>query len=185
MLETIRAAWPDARHTVIEPDAGSVAAAMASDADMLAGYSFGAHLLLSIDDPRPRMLLAPFVDLKKEAGLGGAVATTQLRQQLRWLKRDPAAAIADFHVRIGSATPPPAGLRDTGALVWGLTQMLAPAQTPAAWPTGTIAVAGQNDPLLDVVALRRALPGLHVADCGHQLQPLLAAALRLRQNGGS
>ncbi len=185
MLEAIRETWPDACHTVIEPDAKCVKTALASDADILAGFSFGAHLLLSVDDPRPRILLAPFVDLKKEADLGGAVATTQLRQQLRWLKRDPAAAIADFHIRIGSTTPLTAELRETEALIWGLEQMLAPAQTPVPRPAGSILVAGRNDPLLDTAALLRALPDLHLADCGHQLQPLLAAALNLRQNGAA
>jgi len=179
----VESLWSNAQHEVYEPGAHAVAEVLASEADVLAGFSFGAHLLLTIDDARPRMLLAPFVDLKKEAGLGGAVATIQLRQQRRWLQRDPAAAIADFRTRIGSTTLPHENFGNLDTLIWGLEHMLAPAKASLPLPAGSLAVAGENDPLLDIPALRKALPSLHTIACGHQLQPLLAAALNLRQNG--
>lgn len=182
----VQATWPDAQHEVFEPGANAIASVRASSADMLAGFSLGAHLLLTVDDPRPRILLAPFVDLKKEAKLGGAIATTQLRQQLRWLKRDPIAAIADFRERIGSGAAPSDEFGNLDSLLWGLEQMLAPGKVPITLPKGSLAVAGQDDPLLDITALRHAIPSLHVVTaCRHQLQPLLAVALHLRKNSTS
>lgn len=162
-----------------------MAAALASDADLLGGFSFGAHLLLGIQDSRPRILLAPFIDLKMEATLGGAVATTQIRQLLRWLRRDPRAAIADFHARIGTEPPPLESLPPIDDLAWGLERMLAPGSVPAALPPGSLAIAGCDDPLLDADTLRGLLPSLHLIDSGHQPQPLLAAAMHLRQTAAS
>jgi hypothetical protein len=147
---------------------------------MLGGFSFGAHLLLHADDPRPRFLLAPFADLKKEAALGGAVATTQLRQQLRWFKRDPDAALADFRARIGAEPPTPDEKHDRPSLLWGLEQMLAPGRLPVPLPSGSLAIAGGYDPLLDTELLARGIPGLRVIDAGHQMHPLLAEIARLR-----
>lgn len=180
-----RAALPEYEHSAITPDAGAVASALQSEADILGGFSFGAHLLLGLDDPRPRILLAPFIDLRSEAGLGGAVTTTQIKHLLRWLKRDPVAAIADFHQRIGVALPPQTDSPDIPKLAWGLEQMLAPAPAQGHLPSGTIAVAGKNDPLLDTDTLKKHLSCLQVIDSGHQLQPLLAAAGRLRQSAVS
>lgn len=183
LAEGARTALPEFTHSSIEPDKDAVACALRFDADILGGFSFGAHLLLGIDDPRPRILLAPFIDLKSEAGLGGAVATTQIKHLLRWLKRDPVAAIADFHKRIGVEAPAQSEPPDIPKLAWGLEQMLAlpPALHPL--PSGSIAVAGKNDPLLDTDALKKNLPGLHVIGSGHQLEPLLAAVGHLRQSG--
>lgn len=180
LLEAARIEWPDARHTVFDPNPGAVAATLASDADLLGGFSFGAHLLLGVEDPRPRILLAPFPDLKKETGLGGAVATTQIRHLLRWLKRDPRAAIADFHARIGTEPPPLDILPSLEDLAWGLERMLAPGSIPPPLPQRSLAVAGQRDPLLDADALRGLFPSLLLIDAGHQPKPLLAAAVRLR-----
>ncbi len=182
LAQEARKLLPGCVHTAIAPDTEAVASALCSDADILGGFSFGAHLLLCLNDPRPRILLAPFVDLKSEAGLGGAVATTQIRHLLRWLKRDAVAAIADFHQRIGVETPPPSDLPDIPNLAWGLEQMLAPAPVLRPLPSRSIAVAGKNDPLLDTYALKKILPNLHMIESGHQLQPLLAAVARLRQS---
>ncbi len=170
---------PEFLHEAVDASDTAAARASASCAHILGGFSLGAHLLLNIDDPRPRILLAPFVDLKSEAGLGGAVARTQLRQQLRWLKRDSRAAVADFQARIGFEAPSEEP-HNVAALAWGLEKMLAPGETPSAWPTGTLAIAGRSDPLLDVDALARALPALHIVDAGHAPAPLLAAAARLK-----
>ena len=177
-------ALPDFLHEEIPPAPGALAVASAAPASLLGGFSFGAHLLLRADDPRPRLLLAPFADLKKEAGLGGAVATTQLRRQLRWIQRDPAAAIADFRARIGADPAPPGEKHDLPSLVWGLQQMLLAGRRPAALPAGSIALAGARDPLLDTALLARSIPGLRIVDAGHRMHPLLAEMARLRQIGG-
>lgn len=179
-LSDARAAWPGADHTVIDPGPDAIAQAVASAADMLGGYSLGAHLLLALEDPRPRVLLAPFADLKREAALGGAVATVQIRQLLRWLKRDPLAAVTDFHLRIGSQPPPVRELPDH--LEWGVGRMLAEGRQPPHLPHGSLAIAGRHDPLLDSHRLASIIPALHLAEAGHQPEPLLAAAARLVQS---
>lgn len=181
LAEKARTALPEYSHSAIAPDADAVARALCSKADILAGFSLGAHLLLGVTDPRPRILLAPFVDLKAEAGLGGAVATTQIKHLLRWLKRDANAAIADFLNRIGIFLPAPSGPTEIGKLAWGLEQMLAPAPAIAPLPSRSLSVAGKNDPLLDTATLKKILPELHVVESGHQLQPLLAAIVGLRE----
>jgi hypothetical protein len=182
LAQEARACLPEYEHSAVAPEADAVASVRQSEADILGGFSFGAHLLLGLDDPRPRILLAPFVDLKSEAGLGGAVATTQIKHLLRWLKRDASAAIADFHQRIGVALPPQTDPPDAPKLAWGLEQMLACNPPPCSLPSGSIAVAGKNDPLLDTDTLKKHLSCLQVIDSGHQLQPLLAAAGCLLQS---
>ena len=179
LADAAREALPDFHHLAVPPSDTATTEASASSAHILGGFSLGAHLLLTMNDPRPRILLAPFVDLKSEAALGGAVATTQLRQQLRWLKRDPRAAVTDFRARIAFEAPDAEDAHDIAALAWGLEQMLAPGQPPSAWPTGTFAIAGRRDPLLDVDALARALPALHVVDAGPEPAALRAAAASL------
>ena len=149
---------------------------------MLGGFSFGANLLLSTNDPRPRLLLAPFVDLKSESRLGGAMATTRIRQQLRQLKRDPAGAVADFRRLVGMDYLPIDPLPETATLVWGLEQMLGAATVPPTWPPGSLAVAGRQDPLLDVDALQAVLPFLDVVDAAHDLKRLLAEAAALKKD---
>ncbi|MBU3666126.1 MAG: hypothetical protein FGM15_09675 [Chthoniobacterales bacterium] len=178
-------AMPGWRHDAVDAGPDAAARAIASPADFLGGFSFGAHLLLGIDDPRPRILLAPFVDLKSEAGLGGAVATVQIRQQLRQLRRDPASAVADFRRRIGAA-PPAAedGPFDVERLAWGLERMLENSGAPAPLPEGSIAVAGNADPLLDAAKLAGILTSLRIVDAGHQPEPLLAATAALLQDVG-
>ncbi len=184
MLEAAERAFPDWQHEAVDSGPDALACAHEAKAAMLGGFSFGASLLLTTDDPRPRLLLAPFVDLKKESGLGGAMATTRIRQQLRQLKRDPAGAVADFHRLIGRAPRQNEPAPDAAALVWGLEQILAPATLPLLLPPGSLAVAGRNDPLLDPAALQSVLPSLVVIEAAHDLDRLLAAAAALQQDAG-
>lgn len=183
LLELARDVWPAADHDGADPGPGSLDRALASSADALGGFSLGAHLLLRAADPRPRILLAPFVDLKREAALGGAVATTQIRHLARWLRRDRAAALADFHARIGLDDAPDCSGLSGEDLAWGLEQMLAAGPAPGHLPEGSAVLAGKSDPLLDPDALARALPMTRFLGVGHQPQPLLAAAARLGQSG--
>jgi hypothetical protein len=182
LKEAAERALPSWRHEAINPGPNALASAKAADATVLGGFSFGASLLLTVDDPRPRLLLAPFVDLKSESGLGGAMATTRIRQQLRQLKRDPTAAVAAFHQLIGMNPPPQSRQLDPADLVWGLEQMLEPGKMPAPLPPGSLAVAGRNDPLLDIAALESVLPSVRVIEATHDLEGLLAAAAALPQD---
>ena len=167
-------------HEATAPSARAVPDLAASDADMLGGFSFGASLLMRADDPRPRLLLAPFGDLKSEAGLGGAVATTRIRQQLRQLRRDPAAALADFRRLIG--VPDFSDALDEDELAWGLGEMLSPERPVPSQPAGTVALAGESDPLLHIPTLQGILPDLHVVACRHNPEPLLATAAAILQD---
>ncbi len=168
------AAMPDCTHEVVAPAHDSVDLALASGADLLGGFSLGAHLLLEINDPRPRILLAPFADLKAEARFGGAVETVRIRKLQRMLRRDVRAAVTDFHARIGVA-PPPAE-HDHEALAWGLERMLQPGRTPPALPAQSICIAGEQDPLLDIPALTAVIPSIRIIPAPHHPQPLLEAA---------
>ncbi|MDE3084882.1 MAG: hypothetical protein KGJ37_06675, partial [Verrucomicrobiota bacterium] len=70
--------------------------------DQIVGYSLGAHLLLTSSAPFPHVaLLAPFFAFSAEEKFGGRVARGQLRYLARWLRSDPAAALADFYFRSG------------------------------------------------------------------------------------
>jgi hypothetical protein len=167
----------------MDPGPGALDQALASPADALGGFSFGAHLLLGARDPRPRVLLAPFVDLKRESALGGAVATTQIRHLARWLRRDRAAALADFHRRIDVQDKIDCAALSGEDLAWGLQQMLTASEQLGELPGGSCVLAGRSDPLLDPCALAHALPATRFIEAGHHPQPLLAAAAALGQIG--
>lgn len=180
LVESARRHLPGWEHTAVAPTPTALAEAESVDAGILGGFSFGAHLLLRSADPRPRLLLAPFPDLKNEAAVGGAVASTRIRQQLRQLRRDHATAVADFRRLIGAPDFPDDP--DPADLAWGLGEMLAPAPPLRPLPAGSLALAGHSDPLLDLPALRRVLPELRVIACGHDPEPLLAAAAAVLQH---
>lgn len=182
LQEAAERALPAWRHQAIAPGPDALASARAADAAVLGGFSFGASLLLTVDDSRPRLLLAPFVDLKSESRLGGAMATTRMRQQLRQLKRDPVAAVAAFHHLIGMNATTHVFPLDPADLAWGLEQMLAPGKIPEPLPPGSLALAGRHDPLLDIAALQSVLPALRVIEAAHDLEGLLAAAAALPQD---
>ncbi|MFZ4482986.1 MAG: hypothetical protein ACOYOL_03290 [Chthoniobacterales bacterium] len=182
LREAATRAFPTWHHEAIDAGPNALACAHASEATMLGGFSFGANLLLSTNDPRPRLLLAPFVDLKSESRLGGAMASTRIRQQLRQLKRDPAGAVADFRRLVGMEHLPIDPRPETTALAWGLEQMLGAATVPPLLPPGSMAVVGRQDPLLDVDTLQTILPFLQVVDAAHDLERLLAAAAALEQD---
>jgi hypothetical protein len=175
-----RAAYPSFDHVVVPPAPGPIAAVDWPACERIGGYSLGALLLLKNAAlvPSPALLLAPFFAYPAEAGLGGKIRQAQIRYLARWLRREPSAALADFHHRAGLASAPsdrlPYPLED---LLWGLTQLadvrLSP-QLPAGW-NGFI---GDRDPLLDGHVLAAAAPGLTiVTGAGHHPEALLQAAL--------
>ena len=184
-----RAALPGAAHTFF-PAAPDALAALrtAGPFDWLAGYSLGAQLLLGAEqvarvDPnawwgcaatesalgstrsaiRPRVaLLAPMFAFPREENTGGRMARTQVRYLARWLRRDPAAALADFYARAGLGVSPEqaAGLAPE-ILQWGLDQLETVALLPVL-PAGWRAWCGADDPLLDAARLQELAPEIAV-----------------------
>ncbi|MBC2593635.1 hypothetical protein H5P28_05105 [Ruficoccus amylovorans] len=174
-------------------------------ADIVVAYSTGAFLLLGAPDKMRAagtvVLVAPFADFRAESGRGGKTPAAKLRFLLRWLRRDPLAAVSDFYDRSGLGVPPSTLPYTPEHLIWGIEQLATVAQSaldlqsasdgdPArARPTvsGTaqanvIALAGDCDALLDADGLRGDFPDLQVvAGAGHALADFrkeLADALR-------
>ena len=125
---------------------------------------------------RGRFYLAPFLDLKREAELGGLVKTTQLKITRRWMERDPCRAVSDFYKRAGlnlrleDALP-----YEQDDLIWGIDALLGdPAPIPVEDPG--IAVIGGKDPLIDSNLTKPFFPTNTVLpDQGHRLEALRGA----------
>lgn len=167
---------PSATHSVVTPGPAAISDIDWSRFDRVGGYSFGAFLLLkhAKETPRPAVLLAPFFAYPAEAAIGGKIRQTQLRVLLRWLEREPEAALTDFYQRADLGMPParelPYSIDD---LTWGLHQ-LSGERAPVGLPDGWTGVIGDHDPLLDAGTLHQLEPGLRVIPgTGHQPGPLL------------
>ncbi len=180
-----RTLWPEATHAVFTPTPSGLAAFAASPApDLLIGYSLGTLLILrqqvALPPACPVALLAPILDLKTEAALGGRVSTTKIKYLLRWLRRDPLAALADFYAQAGLALEPPGALPyELDGLAWGLEALLGPPASPVAAPVTARWIAGDADPLVDTAALRRIVPGLDIViRAGHDPARLIQALSR-------
>jgi len=123
-------------------------------ADINAGYSLGASLLLRTDKAEEARLFAPFFDFKKEAGQGGRVAKAQLLYIRKWLKRDPIAALNDFY----SAADLPLQITelpyDLDDLLWGIDQLLEDVSPPEKQVSAN-AFWGEKDSLLDPESLQK------------------------------
>lgn len=188
-LEPIaHAAFPAAEHTFIAASPTALDSLEKSPAfDRLIGYSLGALLLLQqpqrVARHRRVDLLAPFFAFACEEELGGRIARAQVRYLIRWLQRDPAAALADFYTRAGlsgTGVPPAhsalsASLPD---LVWGLERLASDRVNPPL-PPGWRGWCGDRDALLDAGLLNRIDASISVV-CGatHHPAALLAALLR-------
>jgi hypothetical protein len=170
--------------TVAGPDA---------EADVIVGYSTGAFLLLGAWDKLPPaarvVLIAPFADFRVESGRGGKTPAAKLRFLLRWLRRDPLAALQDFYQRAGLGEPPAGLPYAQEELVWGIEQLANVAQPGLsgqsdAYPKNEYtlpddetrnerrltALAGDRDALLDAEGLRADFPMLTVVPgAGHAL----------------
>ncbi len=178
----VRAAFPGAQHVFVVPTAEAFARLEAAGPfDRIAGYSLGSLLLLGDAARAERLgrvaLLAPVFAFPREKNAGGRVALTQVRQLARWLRRDPAAALADFYQRAGLdvipvESPSAAALAE---LVWGLERLEKDTVEPSL-PAGWQAWCGADDPLLDAERLGELVPGIvHVPAVGHHPAALLRA----------
>ena len=72
----------------------------------LAGYSLGAFLILKDQNMRavfgnPLTLFAPFLDFKREAKIGGRIATSRLKLLHRQLRCRPLEALGNFYSAAG------------------------------------------------------------------------------------
>src|SRR5690606_8031234 len=111
-----------------------------------------------------------------ELGLGGKIHQVQVRYLVRWLQRDPQAALADFYQRAKLPIAPPRNIPYAmNDLLWGLN-LLANEQTETRLPSGWNGLVGSNDPLLDSAKLLELEPRLTlVENAGHDPKRLLEA----------
>lgn len=188
-----RGALPGAEHRCFAAEPGGVARLLGEGPfDWAGGYSLGALLLLSEREALSAAgcrvaLLAPIFAFPKEAGLGGRVARAQVRHLGRWLRREPAAALADFHRRAGLDVPEGSALAPPETLAWGLERLAGEGVEPAL-PPGWRAWCGSADPLLDAGRLRTLAPGLEIVPgATHHPGALLGALAReiAAERGGS
>jgi hypothetical protein len=173
---------------------GSMAATGAgAKADIIVGYSTGAFLLLGAWDKLPSaarvVLVAPFADFRAESGRGGKTPAAKLRILLRWLRRDPLAALQDFYQRAGLGEPPAELPYAQEDLIWGIEQLADMAHPGLSgrsdvYPKNeytspddvarderrVTALVGDQDSLLDPEGLRADFPMLTVVPgAGHAL----------------
>lgn len=180
--------WPQVQHEVLPPTPAALRQVCAdvqeSVPDRLLGYSLGTLLLMRELQPWPDLpitLLAPILDFKAEAGCGGRVSARRLRILLRWLGRDPLAALLDFGQQAGMPPPPPGPLElpyPVEDLIWGIEYLRGHSAAP---PTGSHveALVGSADALLDATRLGELWPQLKVVTgAGHDLCQLLPEVSR-------
>lgn len=120
--------------------------------------------------------VAPFLDLKTEAKLGGKVATTQLKVTRRRLAKDPHRALADFYQLSGLNFPMDATLPySQQELTWGIDVLLGES-APLPVDDPGFAVFGSEDSLVDPVLSNRFFPqNIVVEGAGHRLEALRGA----------
>lgn len=147
--------------------------------DTLVAYSTGAFLLLGesrVESLASQVvLLAPFADFRSESDLGGKVSRTQLRYLLRWLGRDPLAAVNDFRKRAGVGGPLEELPDSPENLAWGIERLLEDSVAVSRL-SGYNGYVGSEDVLLDALRLVELAPTISIAHgAGHGLRGLLAA----------
>lgn len=152
--------------------------------DAVAGYSLGTLLLLQeaeeVSQLAPRVgLLAPVLGFAQEEELGGKVPRAQVRYLARWVRREPAAALADFYARAGLVGCDTTKLVVSAeVLQWGL-ERLAQDRFNAPWPQDWSGYVGTADALLDASALTRLQPAIGGVDgASHHPEALLHAWAR-------
>jgi hypothetical protein len=138
--------------------------AAAGCCEKVVGYSLGSLLLLrepaavstSVD------LIAPIFAFSREDDRGGRSSRTQVRALARWVRRDRAAALADFHTRCGiELAQGQAPEVEEPDLLWGLQQLETAVVDPQL-PQGWRGWCGSDDPLLDAARLQALAPDVRI-----------------------
>ncbi len=150
-----------------------------SFADQVAGYSFGAFLLLGQsrflnEAGKPVRLYAPFLDFKAESGLGSKISLTQLKYLKRWLNRKPLEAIADFYKQAEIEITPLNGLPyPLNELDWGVDRMIEDEIKLPIEAHNIMVISGNYDKLIFIDLLRGAFENLSCKNCNHSISNLL------------
>lgn len=176
----VRGIFREAEHTFIPagPETSTRLETLSS-CDWLVGYSLGAQLLLAAA-VRGRSLgrvtlLAPIFAFPQEEALGGRVSRTQVRHLARWMRRDPAAALADFYARAGLDVPASFVPQTvTEELLWGL-RFLENERIEPPPPPGWRLWCGTEDSLLDAKRLCEVAPQTRWVRGTHHPRELLQA----------
>lgn len=164
--ERVEATLPNEAHVYFPPTAATVDELTAAGPfDQIVGYSLGSLILLRsaerVSQLGPVSLLAPILAFPSEEALGGRISRTQLRYLIRWLARDPAAALGDFYQRAGLSggalssrafNPPALNEFSPDDLRWGLDQLVT-ARVEPPLPMKWRGWCGVNDALLDAARL--------------------------------
>lgn len=146
---------PADRHEIILPTADWEAEFLqkVSEADRIAGHSFGAFLLLQkpgLWKGKSARFFAPCLSFKSESGLGSKISTTQIKFLKRWLSKAPLEALTDFDQRAGLSLSQreklPYSLED---LLWGLDMMLSTEIAEIVSDNDIRYYIGTHDPLFD------------------------------------
>jgi len=181
MRAAVEQRFPGSAHHIYTPRVDALEQVSQGGFDVVVGYSLGSLLVLhSIELIPPAAavyLLAPIFNFQQEAQLGSRVSKVQLKYLLRWLQRDPHAAIEDFYrtaglnVQLERALPYP--IED---LVWGLETLLN-VQVSLQAARNCTCVIGQQDTLLDTEFYRKNLKShVRVVNGGHDIRSLLSCS---------
>jgi hypothetical protein len=176
-LEAVCAAWPHDEHIVFAPDPRALDHVRAARADVLAGYSLGALLLLSAEPwstSQALVAVAPILAFDSEAGLAGTTPALTRELMRTKISAKPESMLKLFQRLAGLhglvTSPLPASAND---LEWGLAAL----GSLRAHPENTRRArlyAGAQDPLVAAQQLRPHTDSLHiVAEAGHDFRQLL------------
>lgn len=179
--DTVRQCWPKDTHTVFAPDRHALAQVRATPADVVAGYSLGALLLLSCADEakpvtQPLVAVAPFLAFDAEAGLGGTTAAATREMMRGKFDRNPSGMLKLFQRVAGIEaliTDPLPYAADE--LAWGLDALgTLRANSATVWRARCY--AGTADRMLSSGRLALHIPLLHLVEqAGHDFRQLLPA----------
>ena len=176
----VSARYPNVDHLIVDSVENWTEEAYRNidDVDWVLGYSTGAFLLLMEKSILKRaknvMLFAPFIDFRVESDLGGKTRRGQLEFLVRWLRKDPIVAIADFYQRaeLRFSTPPKLSLK-VNDLIWGIELLRDTGLEPEVLQDYPIRI-GSEDTLIDanrIAELGKSV--LVVEGASHDLGSLL------------
>ena len=183
----VRRYFSDETHVFVPAGPEAIAQLQAAGPlDRVVGYSLGSQLLLAAAASGASLgrvdLLVPIFAFPREEELGGRVARTQVRLLMRWLRSDPAAALADFYKRAGlDIAPAQAPVNELANLQWGLEQLESRRVEPPL-PAGWRAWAGGADALLDAARLVAVAPEIVIVpQATHHPAELLRALAEVKR----